>query len=103
MQTSTDLYIYKTQANNLLIKKVKRCVERLQIVDVHITEDEEIYWVDFPDSFNYEYEMLMNSIGWDFNVNRVYVDDSWQIDVISRKNVGSVVRIKWEADSSYLQ
>tara|TARA_R110000751_G_scaffold101999_1_gene196434 strand:+ start:1180 stop:1518 length:339 start_codon:yes stop_codon:yes gene_type:complete len=112
MQTSTDLYIYKTQSNNLLIRKVKSMVAHLQsknrldtqyFSDKNITENEEIYWVDFPVEFQYDYEQLMNSIGWDFNVNRVYVDHSWQIDVISRKNVGSVVRIKWEADGSYLQ
>ena len=97
MKTSTDLYIYKTEANNFLIRKVKRFAKQLKIEDVHITENEDIYWIDFPDSFKYEYESLMEAIGLDFNVNRVYVDDSWQIDVISRKNVGSVVRIAWES------
>tara|TARA_R110000744_G_C19142685_1_gene538465 strand:+ start:382 stop:753 length:372 start_codon:yes stop_codon:yes gene_type:complete len=90
MKKSTDLFIYKTSNNLELIEDVKKIVKTLEnfgIKNITIDDNEEIYWVDFPDNmkeqtspFAFDYSALKTHLNTHNNLEWDYVDDSNQVN-----------------------
>ena len=90
MKKSTDLFIYKTSNNLELIEDVKKIVKALEnfgIKNITIEDNEEIYWVDFPDNmkeqtspFAFDYSALKTHLNTHNNLEWDYVDDSNQVN-----------------------